>query len=388
MHKKTIFFFTSILALFVFPARMHAQEYNPVHAAIPSLQIGSDARAGAMGDVGAATTPDVYSQHWNPSKYAAMESNAGFSFSYTPWLRKLVNDIDLVYAMGYWKFGADKANAISASFRYFSLGDVKVPDLKTDFWQTVSPNEFAFDVAYSRKLTQKFYVGIAMRYIHADYSGGNDYTTPASAFAMDFSGYYKNRVFLASKSAIWAAGFNISNIGTKISYDGGNTKMFLPANLRLGTSFLYPINDKHTISLNLDLNKMLVPTPRIPKEGETSEEERKRIDNYFKTSSIAGIFKSFGDAPGGFKEEMQEITWSFGAEYLYNKQFALRTGYFHESKYKGNRQYLSLGAGFKMEAFQVDAAYLMATSPSNPLDQTLRFSLGVDLDGIQKLLNK
>lgn len=388
MSKKTTIFLAGVIGFFTLTTSLKAQDYNPVHAAIPSLQIGSDARAGGMGDVGVATTPDIYSQHWNPAKYPAIDGRAGFSFSYTPWLRKLVNDIDLVYATGYWKFGQDKANAISSSFRYFSLGKVSVLDLSTNFWENVAPYELAFDISYSRRLSEKFYTAVTMRYIHADYSGGNDYTVPGNAFAMDFSGYFRTRVNTGALPSVWSAGIHISNIGTKISYNGGNTKMFLPANLRIGTSFEYPINDKNTISMNLDLNKLLVPTPLLPVENETQTEEQNRINKYFKTSAISGIFKSFGDAPGGFKEEMKEIMWSLGAEYVYNKQFALRTGYFHENKYKGNRQYLSLGAGFKMHAFRIDAAYLIATSPANPLDQTLRFSLGIDLDGVGKLFNK
>ncbi len=370
---------------------INAQEYNPVYAAIPSLQIGSDARAGAMGDVGVATQPDVYSQHWNPAKYAAMDETGGVAFSYTPWLRQLVKDIDMVYLSGYWRFGKNKLNALSGSLRYFSLGETMVPDLNTHFWETVSPNEFAFDLSYSRKLNEKFFTAVTMRYIHADYSGGNDYSTPGNAFAMDFSGYFTTPIAIAKRPLTFAAGIHLSNIGSKISYDGGNTKMFLPANLRLGTSLRYSTNSKHLVSLSFDINKLLVPTPLLPTSAddkETPEEKQKRIDDYFSTSSIAGIFKSFGDAPGGFKEELQEIMWSLGAEYVYNKQFALRTGYFHENKYKGNRQYLSLGGGFNVNAFRLDVAYLIATSPSNPLGQTLRFSLGVSVDRIREWFHK
>lgn len=363
-----------------------AQDYNPIPVAMPSLQFAPDARGGAMGDIGAATMPDVYSQHWNAAKYPFITTEGGIAFSYTPWLSKLVSDIHLLYASGYWKLGNDNLDALSASLRYFSLGSIDIADVNGEFWQRVSPHEFAFDLAYSRKLTETFAGAVTLRYLRADYSTGNDETTPGNAFAADIAGYNESYLYLGRSEVLLGLGFNLSNIGTKISYDGGATSLFLPANMRLGVSLGYPVGKNHTLSFSLDLNKLLVPTPQLPEEGETAEEAQQRIDNYESVSSIAGIFKSLGDAPGGFEEELQEIMWSLGAEYTYNNQFSVRTGYYNENAYKGNRRYFTFGAGFRMKAIQVDAAYLISTAQSNPLDQTLRLSLGFDIAGIRNLM--
>lgn len=388
MQSKSSFFTTvCFLSIFIlFPGKAFAQQYNPIPVALPSLQIAPDARGGGMGDIGVASMPDVYSQYWNAAKYPFISGSAGFSISYTPWLSKLVNDIDLVYLSGFWKFGNENLNAISTSLRYFSLGDVDIFDQNTDYVMAVSPHEFAFDVAYSRKLSETFSGAVTLRYIRADYSTGSDEMTPGNAFSADISGYNEAYLNLGRSEALLGFGFNISNIGTKISYDGGNTSMFLPANLRLGTSLGLPVDDKNSFSFSVDVNKLLVPTPQLPVEGESEEERARRVQRYADTSPVAGIFKSFGDAPGGFKEEMQEVMWSLGVEYFYNDQFSLRTGYYHESEYKGNRRYIAFGAGFKMSALQIDAAYLVSTAQSNPLDQTLRLSLGFDIDGIKQLL--
>ncbi|WP_298653837.1 type IX secretion system outer membrane channel protein PorV [uncultured Proteiniphilum sp.] len=363
-----------------------AQDYNPIPVALPSLQIAPDARGGGMGDIGAATMPDVYSQHWNAAKYPFIAGEAGIAFSYTPWLSKLVSDINLLYMSGYWKFGNDNLNAISASLRYFSLGDIEVGTLEDEFWQTVSPHELALDMAYSRKLTETFSGAVTLRYIRADYSTGDDETTPGNAFSADIAGYNESYFYMGRSEALFGFGFNVSNIGTKISYDGGNTSMFLPANLRVGASLGYPLDPKNTLSLSLDVNKLLVPTPQLPTDDETDEEMQQRIDDYQHISSIGGIFKSLGDAPGGFREEMQEVMWSLGAEYRYDNRFSVRTGYYHENEYKGNRRYFSFGAGFRSDLFQIDAAYLVSAAQSNPLDQTLRLSLGFDIEGIRDLM--
>ncbi|MBF6627379.1 MAG: type IX secretion system outer membrane channel protein PorV [Proteiniphilum sp.] len=363
-----------------------AQDYNPIPVAMPSLMFAPDARGGGMGDIGAATMPDIYSQHWNAAKYPFVSSDAGLSFSYTPWLSKLVSDINLLYASGYWKPGNDNLSAISASLRYFSLGSIDIADMNGEFWQSVSPHELALDVAYSRKLTERFSGAVTLRYIRADYSTGNDETTPGNAFAADIAGYNESYITLGRSEALLGFGVTLSNIGTKISYDGGASSMFLPANLRVGTSFGLPIDGKNSLSFSVDLNKLLVPTPQLPDTNETAEEAQQRIDDYNNISSIGGIFKSLGDAPGGFEEELQEVTWSLGAEYTYNNQFSLRTGYYNENEYKGNRRYFAFGAGFRMKSFQIDAAYLLSTAQSNPLDQTLRLSLGFDIEGIRNLM--
>ena len=384
-----------------------AQTYNVIPVAVPSLQITPDARGGGMGDVGAATTPDVYSQHWNPAKFPFTESRGGFSFSYTPWLRQLVNDMHLLYATGFWRFGRDDVNAVSLSIRNFSLGEVDVTDMNGDFWQTISPYEFSIDAAFSRRLTETFSGAIAVRYIFADYSLGDDDSTPGSAFAFDLAGFNQSHLTVWDADAVLGLGFNISNIGTKISYDGGATSMFLPTNLRLGSSLkvINSFDPRHTFSFSLDLNKLLVPTPprpilpippaadetpagtqqRLEENRRRLEENRRRFEEYNNISAIRGIFRSFGDAPGGLREELQEISWSFGIEYSFNRLFSLRSGYHHESRWKGNRSFVAFGVGFRHTMFQIDAAYLIATNRSNPLDQTLRFSLGVDIESLRNL---
>jgi len=370
-----------ILCIFIFlSVSTFAEVNNPIVTAVPSLSIAPDARAGGMGDVGVATTPDVNSQFWNPAKYVFMESDAGISVSYTPWLRKLVSDIDLAYLAGYWK--PDKESAVSASFRYFSLGDITLMDQLGYPQGSAHPNELAFDVAYSRLLSDHFSASVALRYIHSDLNNGVNLAGqtemyPGSAVAGDIAGYYKTPVALEGVDGTLNVGLNISNIGSKISYDKNATSSFIPTNMRLGTSFDYPLDNYNKFSVSLDFNKLLVPT----QNSMTAKE-------YSDLSPLSGIFKSFSDAPGGLKEELQEVMWSLGAEYAYNNQFFVRGGYFNESQYKGNRKYFTAGAGFKLNVFQLDAAYVISTSSSNPLDQTLRFSLSFDLYGLKNLITK
>lgn len=360
-----------------------AQDMNPIYTAMPSLLITPDARAGGMGDAGVATAPDIYSQHWNPAKYAFAVSKGGFGLSYTPWLREIVNDIALMEAIGYYKIGSENNQAISASIRYFKVGDVQLTDWNNMDMGRVSPYEMAVDVAYSRKLTNTFSGSIAFRYIRADYSGNDDQGSPGSTFAADISGYNESYINLGQSESLLSFGFNISNIGGKISYDDGNAKHFIPTNLRLGASLMYPMNDVSTLSFSADINKLLVPTP--PTREDSGDNYEADLQKYYDTNSFSGIFKSFGDAPGGFSEELKEISWSLGAEYDYDDKFKLRTGYFHENAMKGNRQYFTFGAGFKLSAFQLDVAYLLSTKSQNPLDKTLRFSLAFDLDGLKNL---
>jgi hypothetical protein len=378
--KKTILSIVCAAACYL----AAAQEYNPIPVALPSLQIAPDARSGGMGDTGAATTPDVYSQHWNAAKYPFAAGRAGVAFAYTPWLSKLVDDIHLLYASGYRKIGGQ--SAFSASLRYFSLGEIEMGSLDGEFWHVVSPHEFALDAAYSRKLTATFSGAVTLRYIRADYSSGDDEATPGNAIAADIAGYNESYFYMGRSEALLGLGFAISNIGTKISYDGGNTSMFLPTNLRLGASLGCPLDARNSLSVSFDVNKLLVPTPQLPSGDETDEEMQQRIDNYQRISSIEGIFRSLSDAPGGLKEEMQEIMWSLGAEYTYDNRFSVRAGYYREGEYKGNRRYFTFGAGFKSAAVQIDAAYLVSAAQSNPLDQTLRLSLGFDLEGIKNLM--
>ncbi len=391
--------FILFIALFTVSITLLAQkdEFNPIHTGVNSLNIAPDSRGGGLGDVGAATEPDNNSQYWNPAKYPFTISRAGVSVSYTPWLRKLVNDIDLAYLAGYYRIG--DYQAVSASLRYFSLGEVPVNTSSDGMGgYSIHPYEMAFDVAYSRMLSERFSAAVALRYIYSDLAYKQDEeVTPGSAFAADIAFFYTNYVMLAQRECMFSWGLNISNIGTKISYDGGNSSQFLPTNLRLGFSLLAPFDDYNTISLNVDINKLLVPTrPTFAqyqkKFGDdmtySDYTEWLQTEGYNDISPIKGIFKSFSDAPGGFKEELQEIQWSLGLEYLYNNQFAVRAGYHYENANKGNRKYFSFGAGFKMSVFSLDAAYLISTAQSNPLDQTLRFTLGFDLDGIRDLFGR
>ena len=357
--------------------------FNPVEHAVISQTIAPDARGAGMGDVGVATDPDVNSQHWNPAKYPFCISRAGISLNYTPWLRKLVNDIDLAYLAGYYRIG--DYSAISGSLRYFSLGEVFVDD-----GMTVKPYEMAIDLAYSLMLSEKISLAAAIRWIHSDlrYDYSED-SKPASAFAADLAMYYNNYVMLGSRECQLGLGVNISNIGSKISYYGDDESQFLPANLRLGASLMVPIDEYNRFSIAADLNKLLVPTVPKQEEGESNSDYQERVRReYSDVSSISGIFKSFSDAPGGFKEELEEIQWSVGAEYVYHDQFSLRAGYHHQSESKGNLKYFTVGGGFRMSVFSLDVGYVIATARSNPLDQTLRFTLAFDLDGIKDLFKK
>lgn len=362
-------------------------QLNQIITAVPSLTIAPDARGGGMGDVGAATLPDVYSQYWNPAKYAFLHSKAGASVSYTPWLSKLVKDIALINVTGYYKFGEENNQAASASLRYFSIGDIDQTDLSGTFMSKISPYEMAFDVGYSRKLSETFSGGVVLRYIRTDYSSSSsdDDSSAGNAFAADVAGYNESYVMIGSSESLLGLGFNISNIGTKISMNGGNTSYFLPTNMRLGGSLTYPIDDYNSLAVSVDLNKLLVPSRPLRKEGESAEDYQDRVNKVNDMNPISGIFKSFTDSPDGFKGELQEITWSAGLEYSYNNQFMLRGGYYNDSKVQGNRKYFSFGAGFKMNVFQLDAAYLISTADSNPLDQTIRFSVGFDMDGLKNL---
>ena len=374
-------------------------DFNPVNTGVTTLSITPDARGSAMGNLGAATDPDMNSQFWNPSKYAFAYSTGGLSISYTPWLRKIVNDIFLANLAGYWKLGSGDNQALSASFRYFSLGEVSMSNQDSGYdgvMQTINPYEFAFDVGYSRKLSEKISKGFVLRYILSDlsyedaYSG--DTNTAASAFGADISGYFVTYPMVGRNECQWSWGFDISNIGSKVSYDHGATYAFLPTNLRLGTNFMFPLADYHTLAFGLDLNKLLVPTkPRLKDfestpEGEAAYDEA--LEKWETMSPISGIFKSFTDAPGGFAEELKEINVSFGGEYAYNQQFFVRAGYNYENASKGGRSYFAFGAGFSLNVVQLDASYMLATAQSSPLDQTLRFTLTFDMDGLRDLLGR
>lgn len=384
-----------LLVLVALPVMAQKDQFNPIYTGVTSLSIAPDARAGALGDVGVATEPDANSQYWNPAKYPFNIARAGVSMSYTPWLRQLVSDIDLVNLAGFYRIG--DYSAVSASLTYFSLGQVFVENE-----MTIKPYEMAFDLAYSRMLSETFSAAIALRYIHSDlqYNYTED-MSPGNAFAADIALYYNKYLMMGNRECLLGLGLNASNIGTKISYDDGATHEFIPTNLRLGASLLVPIDDYNTISISADINKLMVPTR--PTYSQFLEENgyESGDNSYFSEyqtwlestgyndiSPISGIFKSFADAPGGASEELKEIYGGVGIEYCYNQQFSLRGGYHYENEYKGNRKYFTVGAGFRMSVFSLDAAYLISTAQSNPLDQTLRFSLSFDMDGLKDLFGR
>ncbi len=391
---KKLFLGALALTLLAMPT-MAEENMNPIITAMPSLSIAPDAHAGGLGDVGAATTPDLNSQHWNPAKYAFMESHGGITANYTPWLRKLVKDIDLAYLAGYYKW--DDVQAISASFTYFSMGEVDLTNWGGDVLATAHPNEWALDVAYSRKLHEYVSMAATLRFLYSDMNNGVNVSALGSAtemqpgwtMAADVALYYRQPIQLSMGESYFALGLNISNLGGKISYDEKITQNFIPANLRLGVSYELPFDDYNRLSFNADINKMLVPTKesKYAVDAEGNELEGQELtDWYSNVSSPKGWWMSFADAPGGFKEELQEIQYGIGLEYSYNRQFFARAGYSHENKWKGNRRYVTVGAGFNLSIFSLDVAYVIATAPSNPLDQTLRFTLGFDLGGIKDLV--
>ena len=363
--------------------------FNPVYTAVTSQTIAPDARAAGMGDVGVATDPDVNSQYWNPAKYPFTISRAGVSLNYTPWLRQLVNDMYLANLVGYYRIG--DFSAVSTSLRYFNMGEVTMKEsIGGSNGMTINPYEMSFDVAYSLLLSEKFSIAAGLRWIYSDLT--YDYsseTTPGSAFAADIAAYYQNYINIGQRECQLGIGLNISNIGSKINFGSDTNSEFIPTNMRLGASLMIPVDEYNRFSIAADANKLLVPTRPIQGENESQVDYDARLQkDYYDVSSIAGIFKSFGDAPGGFKEELQEVSWSLGGEYIYNDKFALRAGYHHESETKGNRKYFTVGAGFKMSAFSLDAGYVIATAKSNPLDQTLRFTLTFDMDGIKDIFKR
>ena len=380
---------------------------NPVITAMPSLTIAPDAHAAGMADIGAATNPDLNSQHWNPSKYAFMESKGGITVNYTPWLTKLVNDINLAYIAGYYNIG-EMAGTVSGSFRYFSMGEVTLMEMDANYQGsplgTAHPNEWALDVAYSRKLHEYLSMAVALRFMYSDLNNGINSSTstspemfPAWTMAADVSLYYRQPIATPMGESYFALGFNLSNLGGKMSYDEGDTKHFIPANMRLGVSYELPFDDYNRLMISAEANKMLVPTynSKFANDGDGGQYDQA---DYAAVSSPNGWWQSFCDAPGYFNEntgkhvsatmeELQEIQWGIGLEYSYNRQFFGRVGYSHENYYKGNRRYVTLGAGFKLSIFSLDFAYCIATAPSNPLDGTMRFTLGFDLAGIKDLVN-
>ena len=375
------------LLLFLLAQQLRAEDevrdqFNPVRTAVVQQTIAPDARGCGMGDLGAATDPDVHSQFWNPAKYPFTISRAGFAVNYTPWLRKIASGIALLDAVGYLRLG--DYQALSGSVRYFTLGEAITED---DL--TVKPYEFSVDVAYSRMLSESFSAAVGLRYIYSDIMGhSSDNTTAGSAFAADVAMYHTGYLMMGQRECQLSWGVNINNIGSKINY-GDDRSFFIPTNLRLGFSYLVPLNEYNRISFSADASKLLVPSMPLQRADELDEDYQERLDReYYNQSPISGIFKSFGDSERGFKGELEEIQWSVGAEYTYNDKFTLRAGYHHESKMQGNRKYATVGAGFRLNVLSVDAGYVIATDPSNPLDQTLRVSLAFDMDGLREMFGR
>ncbi len=353
---------------------------NPIHSTVPFLTIAPDSRAGAMGDVGAATRPDAASQHWNAAKYAFLPGEMGFALSYTPWLRKLVNDINLAYLNFYKRF--DDKQVLSASLLYFSLGDIIFRSDFGDYVGQYRPNEFTLDVGYARLFTDYLSSALTLRFVRSDITGGgtvnNQEYNAGVSFAADLSMYYQRDIEIDDNPSQYAWGICLSNLGTKISYTDDTEKQFIPANFRIGGRISTDLDDYNNISLAVDLNKMLVPSPmRMEIEDGDTTYYGKSAPNSLPLSWI----QSFYDAPGGFKEEIHEIMYSIGAEYWYRDQFAIRAGYFHEHETKGNRKYFAAGVGLKLNVFSLDFSYLIPTSGrNNPLANTMRFTLGLDFD--------
>jgi len=366
-------------------------QLNAIQTAVPFLTIAPDSRAGAMGDAGVATSPDINSQHWNPAKYAFIDGSGGFALSYSPWLRNLVSDINLAYLAGYYRI--DKRQTISASLLYFSLGDIVFTDMFANVTRNFNPNEFSIDVAYSRAFSEYISGGIAFRWIYSNLAGGvtvnGTESKPGNSFGADISTYYNRDIQLFKLNGNAGFGVNISNIGTKISYTDDKDPDFIPTNLRIGGIIGLDIDEYNSIALTMDLNKLLVPTPPVYWEsGDTMDDgtiitENETHIKYGMDPNVSvpvGMFHSFYDAPSGLTEELHEISYSIGLEYWYNKQFAVRGGYFHEHSTKGNRKFFTLGVGLKLNVLDIDFSYLLPVHQNHPLSNTLRFSLLFSFD--------
>jgi hypothetical protein len=367
MRNKIIIIIVSVLL--VAPSILAQDDINAITTAAPFLLITPDGRAGGMGDVGVATSPDFNSQHHNPAKAAFSEAQFAIGINFTPWMRELVND---VYLGGISASGKlNERSAWAASFKYFTFGEINLTDNDALQYAKVKPNDLSLDGTYALKLSEGISMGVTLRYIRSDFAikmvdNGNDFRT-VNTFGVDLSGYYESEeANYGDFNGVFRGGINISNIGPKVSYSDGGKENFIPTNLKLGAGFDFIFDDYNKAGLTLETTKLLVPTP--PND----------FDNDIGFAD--GIFSSFGDAPGGFSEEMQEFTWAVGAEYLYNEAFALRLGYYHESEIKGARKYFTAGAGFKFKSTHIDLSYLFnASDINNPLENTLRFSLGFNI---------
>ena len=368
-----------------------ADVMNPLITSMPSLSIAPDARSAGMGDVGVATEADFNSQYWNPAKYAYMYSKGGITANYTPWLRKLVGDIDLAYLAGFYNFG-DLGGGIGASFTYFSMGDVTLTGDGGSTLGTVRPNEWALDLSYFRKLHEYVSMSVAVRFLYSDLNNGQNVSLtggselhPAWTMAADIALYYRQPIEIPTGESHLTVGFTLKNLGGKMTYDS-ITSNFIPASMNIGVGYEIPINKYNFITLNLETNKMLVPT-RYSKYAPDQSTQKYTQTEYSDLTSAKGWFQSFADAPGGAKEEFNEVRWGAGIEYSYDKKFFARAGYSYENYYKGNRNYVTFGAGFHLSIVSLDVSYCVGLAATNPLDQTMRFTLGFDLAGIKDLVD-
>lgn len=394
--KSSVVFLYVVLHNFLLPP-VSAQDLTPyelggqinvVHVAVPFLTVAPDSRGAAMGDAGIATSPDVYSMHWNPAKFAFIDDDFGAAFSYTPWLRNIIEDINLAHMSGYKRL--DNSQVIGASLTYFSLGEIIFTNMAGEYDGQHTPNEFALDATYARLFSENFSGGIAFRYIRSDLTGGayvqGMASKTAQAFAADVSAYYQNDITISDLPSRLGLGINISNIGNKITYSDNQNAQFIPINMGIGSSLTIEIDPYNSLTAALDLNKLLVPTPPVYHQDLEDEEGNPviRAGQDTDVSVPVGMLQSFYDAPGGFKEELREVFYSFGMEYWYMNQFAVRGGYYHEHETKGNRKYFTTGIGLKLNVFALDVAYLVPVYRTNPLANTLRFSLAFDFDGLRR----
>ena len=407
MKKSFLVIVASLLAVMPAVAQFPTDYINPIITGQPSLSITPDARGAGMGDAGVATSPDMNSQYWNPAKYAFMDMRGGINATYTPWLRKLgVNDIDLAYLSGFYKW--DDVQAVAMSLTYFSMGAVAMTDYSATYLGEAHPHEFSLDASYSRKLHEYVSMGVALRLIYSDLTNGMKASTdnnakiyhPAVTAAADISVYYRQPITLPMGESYISAGLNLQNLGGKLSYND-RVNNFIPATLRLGVGYELPFDEYNSLQMTVEARKLMVPSKKSKfatddagnvtfdaADPYNSNTNQYTTQAYSDLSSIKGVFQSFGDAPGGAVEEFKEVGWGVGAEYSYNKQFFARVGYMHEDYIKGNRRLVELGAGFHLSIFMLDFNYTIATgNGANPLDQTMRFTLGFDLAGIKDLVN-
>ena len=394
--KKILISLAAVLC-FTMSAKAVDDTMNPLITSMPSLSIAPDARAAGQGDIGVATEADFNSQYWNPAKYAYMYSKGGITANYTPWLRKLVGDIDLAYLAGFYNFG-DLGGGIGASFTYFSMGNVALTDGSGNTIQNVRPNEWALDLSYFRKLHEYVSMSVAVRFLYSDLNngynssiGGGTEMHPAWTMAADIALYYRQPLKLPMGTSHLSLGFTLKNLGGKMNYADDGSSNFIPASMNIGMSYELPCDKYNFLTFNVEANKLMVPSrkSRFTQGFDPNDESTWQMSQtaYSELNSAKGWFQSFADAPRGAKEEFQEVRWGAGIEYSYNKQFFARAGYSHENYYKGNRNYLTFGAGFHLSIVSLDVAYCVGLAASNPLDQTMRFTLGFDLAGIKDLVN-